>query len=192
MGFINPKEQEKPDTAPPTTRRPGDTDLWQISHAMAYFVLPHFAFKSLQKLIDLWIQSPRTCPTFFYLTTCQLKKAESVTEEATKFHVHTGKLTEQQDFYLMEHPKPAPVDLSAAPAEQLAEVTAKTLLAPYYSVVTVDRTTKAVQYFVLGQAPTGGGTTVRQVLADGRQIPLASGPKADGKQFLGFVRTRMA
>ncbi|HTL53859.1 MAG TPA: hypothetical protein VL860_14895, partial [Planctomycetota bacterium] len=154
MGFINPKEQEKPETGP-TMRKPGDADIWQISHAMAYFVLPHFAFKSLQKMIDLWIQSPRTCPTFFYLTTCQLKKAESVTEEATKFHAHTGKLTEKYDFYMMEHPKPPPVDLSNLTPEQLAVVGPKTVLAPYFSVAAVERTTKAVQYFVLGQAPIG-------------------------------------
>ncbi|MGH7143668.1 MAG: hypothetical protein ACREJ2_05965 [Planctomycetota bacterium] len=188
MGFLAPREDHKPDPAPPTVKRPGEELLFEISYAMAYFILPHYAFKSLQKAIDLWVQSPRTCPTFFYLTTCQVKKCDSNTEEATKFTAHQGKLDDKRDFYLMQHPTPPKIDLTGLTPEQLAAQ--KPVLAPFYTAIVVERATKAASVFVLGQAPTGGGVTVRQIGADGSNAKLADGPQADISQFLSFVRSR--
>lgn len=69
--------------------------------------------------------------------------------------------------------------------EQLA-VDAKFVLAPHFSAIVsgADR----VRYFILGQAPMGGGTTLRSIEPEGMNCNLGPGPEPTMDAFLDSVR----
>ena len=196
MGFLSPKKQEKPETAPPTTRRPGQADLWQIGYTMAYSILPHYAFKDLAKAVDMWVRSPRTLPAFFYLMACQVRKTEGITEEAGRFRPHQGALDSTRNFYAMEYPPPPPVDLTGKTPEEILKAGSAIVLAPYFSAIVCNRDQSQARYFVLGQRPQGVGppeglTTFREVAADGANYNCGPGSNPGLPAFLELIRNHL-
>jgi hypothetical protein len=176
------QEDESAAALPP--RQP----LPSICYDIAYYILPHYAFRDGDKLVAMFEDTPESTGPFFYLMGCQTEKIEPVEEDARRFRVQHGALDDVRDYFLIEYPEPPPMDLTGVDVTRLPPG-AMPVLAPFFSVVIRDRVTRVVRYFVLGQAPLGG-TTLRSVSADGRNANLGHGPEPDLQAFLDALRSR--
>jgi hypothetical protein len=163
-------------------------DLPTVSYALAYSVLPHYAYANLPRFRDMWSQTPSTIGPIFYVMACQLLKKEPEPAQAAQFEAVRGVLDSSREFYLFRYPLPPPVDLSGIEPEDLLEQGVTPVLAPHFSVVVTGNGSSISWYYVLGQAPIGGGTTLRYVSADGANCNLGPGPPRDQKAFLEAVR----
>jgi hypothetical protein len=162
--------------------------LPQLCYDVAYFILPHYAFRDLDKLADLCLSTPTAAGPFFYVMAAQARKVEPDSEDAKRFRWHYGQLDEGREYFALEYPVPPPVDMSDVPIEQMLGGGAKFVLAPHFSAVL--RGAGGVQYFILGQAPMGGGTTLRCILPEGMNCNLGPGPDPQLPAFLDAVRER--
>jgi hypothetical protein len=162
--------------------------LPQLCYDVAYFILPHYAFKDLGKLADMCLNTPTTAGPFFYIMAAQARKVEPDTEDAKRFHWHHGEMGEGREYFALEYPEPPAVDMSDVPIEQMMGGRTAFVLAPHFSVII--RGTGGVQYFILGQAPMGGGTTLRCILPEGMNCNLGPGPEPKLALFLDAVRER--
>lgn len=165
--------------------------LEQLCYDVAYFLLPHYVYNDVQKIIDLCLSTPTAAGPFFYVMACQMRKVEPVMEDAPRFRWHRGDLGRNREFYVLEYPTPPPVDMSQVSPEEIVSGEAAFVLAPHFSGVIRDPGTGNVDYYILGQAPIGGGTTLRSVLQDGVNCNLGPGPEPQLEAFLAAVRDRM-
>jgi len=80
--------------------------------------------------------------------------------------------------------------MSDTPIEQMIGGGQKFVLAPYFSAIICNAGAAESQYFILGQAPIGGGTTLRCILPEGANCNLGPGPEPELSAFLDAVRER--
>lgn len=118
-------------------------------------------------------------------------EVEPVREDAGMYTATTGVLGDF-DFYLMEYPVPPPVDMSDTDPMTLAQQGAGIVLAPYFSMILRHRTTGEVLYYILGQAPLGGGTTFRAITASGVNANMGPGPLPDRSLFIDRILQALA
>ncbi len=166
--------------------------LPQLCYDIAYFILPHHAFKDLARLADLCLNTPTAAGPFFHFLAAQMRKEEPNTEDARRFRWHHGQLDEGREYFVLEYPVPPPIDLSGASLEQVLASGTKFVLAPHFSAIVRGPGPEEVHYFVLGQAPMGGGTTLRCVLPEGMNCNLGPGPEPQLSAFLAAVREQLA
>src|SRR5262245_45972190 len=102
------KRRTKPAPASPN-KIPSQEEL---SYAVAYFVVPHYAFNDLDKAIQMWTKTPESTGPFFYLIACQMRKTQPDVNRAPKFSSRYGDLPGVGTYYLLKHPEPAAIDLS--------------------------------------------------------------------------------
>jgi hypothetical protein len=171
-------------------RKPG-VSLPQLCYDVAYFVLPHYAYNELGKVTDLCIHTPVAAGPFFYLMACQMRNVEPVVNDAGLFHWHHGPLSEGCEYHLLEYPTPPPIDLSDMSPDELLKAGSPPVLAPYFSAIVRNTTAGDVVYYILGQAPIGGGTTLRSVLREGANCNLGPGPEPRLDVFLDALRERV-
>jgi hypothetical protein len=164
--------------------------LPQLCYDVAYFVLPHYAYHDLAKLADLCLNTPTTAGPFFYIMACQMRKVEPDIEDARQFRWHHGDLDDAREYFVSEYPTPPPVDMSGMSMEQVVRGGGGFVLAPYFSAVIRQRESGEASYFILGQAPLGGGTTLRCVLPEGANCNLGPGPEPQLSAFLEAVRDK--
>jgi hypothetical protein len=162
--------------------------LAQLCYDVAYFILPHYGFRDLAKLADLCLNTPTAAGPFFYVMAAQARKVEPDAEDARRFRWHHGQLDEGREYFALEYPAPPPVDLSDLPIEQVIGGAARFVLAPHFSAII--RGAGEVKYFILGQAPMGGGTTLRCILPEGANCNLGPGPEPRLSAFLDAIRER--
>lgn len=162
--------------------------LPQLCYDVAYFVLPHYAFQNLGKLADLCLKTPDMAGPFFYVMAAKGRKIEPDIKDAKRLRWHHGQLTESYEYFALEYPAPPPVDMSDMPVMKMLR-NEGWVLAPHFSVII--RSAGDVQYFILGQAPTGGGTTLRCILPEGANCNLGPGPEPELAAFLDAVRARV-
>jgi len=165
--------------------------LPQLCYDVAYFILPHYAFEDLSKVADMCANMPNAAGPFFYVMACQMRKIEPNLEDAPRLRWHTGTLDERRQFFVLEYPEPPPVDFSDVSPEELLNAETPPVLAPYFSGIFQDIKSGDVQYFILGQAPLGGGTTLRAIVPDGANCNLGPGPAPTLSAFLDVVRGRV-
>jgi len=122
-----------------------------------------------------------------YEMACKGRVSEPVREDAAKFVWHFGELTVEKEYLALEYPVPPSIDLLAGPRS-----VGSLVLAPHFSAIIRDATTGAVEYFILGQAPMGGGTTLRCVTREGMNCNLGPGPEPKLEVFLDAVRARLS
>ena len=91
---------------------------------------------------------------------------------------------------LTEYPVPPVVDFTKIfPGKNIAEAEVP-VLAPLFSAMLRHRDTgSVVAYYVLGQSPVGGGTTLRSIGKDGVNANLGAGPAPELDAFLECLRT---
>jgi hypothetical protein len=146
-------------------RKPKPTvPLPQLCYDVAYFILPHYAFRDLDKLADLCLNAPTAAGPFFYVMAAQARKVEPDPEDAKRFRWRHGQLDEDREYFALEYPIPPPIDMSDVRIEQVVARGTAFVLAPHFSAIIRGR--GAAQYFILGQAPMGGGTTLRCILPE--------------------------
>jgi hypothetical protein len=162
--------------------------LAQLCYDVAYFILPHYAFERVDKLVDLCLNLPETAGPFFYVMAAKARKVEPDIEDAKRFRWHHGQLSAGRNYFALEYPTPPPVDISDVPIERIAGGGVSFVLAPHFSAII--RGGDAVQYFILGQAPMGGGTTLRCILPKGMNCNLGPGPEPELTAFLDAIRAR--
>src|SRR5688572_2334684 len=81
-----------------------ESSLPSICYGVAYFVLPHYAFKDCDKLTGMFTDTPTSAGPFFYLMGCQVQEIEPVHEDALRFRVHHGQLDSAHDYFVLEYP----------------------------------------------------------------------------------------
>lgn len=165
--------------------------LQQLCYDVAYFILPHYAFRDVAKIADLCLNTPAMAGPFFYVMAAQGRQVEPDPEDAKRFRWHHGQLEEGQEYFALEYPASPPVDLSDVPIEEMIGGRTKAVLAPYFSAI-IRGLAAETHYFILGQAPMGGGTTLRSILPEGADCNLGPGPEPRLSAFLDVVRERLA
>jgi len=163
-------------------KRKSAVPLPQMCYDIAYFVLPHYAHKDFAKLDDMCRQTPTSAGPFFYLMACQMREIEPDIEIAKTFQWHAGSLKGSIDYLTLSYPAPPPVDMSNVSPDELMNSQTPLVLAPYFSTVLRDREDKR-HYYILGQSPIGGGTTLRCITADGANCNLGPGPNPKIEEF---------
>jgi hypothetical protein len=156
--------------------------LAQLCYDIAYFILPHYAHNDFAKLDDMCRQSPTSAGAFFYVMACQMRKIEPDIDDAKKFQWHLGSLDGSRDYLTLAYPTPPPVDMSNMSPDQLTSSSITFVLAPYFSTVLRGREAET-DYYILGQAPIGGGTTLRCITAEGANCNLGPGPDPNIQDF---------
>jgi hypothetical protein len=164
--------------------------LPQLCYDIAYFILPHYAFKDIAKLNDICLNTPSTAGLFFYIMAARHHKVEPIVEDGRRFCWHHGQLTDEREYFALEYPTPPPVDMSLVTPEEIRSGRTKFVLAPYFSAIIPGTETAETQYYVLGQAPIGGGTTLRGILPDGSNCNLGPGPEPVLSAFLASFSER--
>jgi hypothetical protein len=149
--------------------------LPQLCYDIAYFVLPHYVYEDFAKLIDMCRHSPASAGAFFYFMACQMRKIKPDVEIAKTFQWHVGGLGDSFNYFTLSYPKPPPVDLSGMSPDDWMNSQSSLVLAPYFSTFWRDREGKR-HYYILGQSPIGGGTTLRCIASDGANRKLGPGP----------------
>lgn len=190
MSFLDKFRKSKPTSPTPQACLPG------ICWSIAYVILPHYAFEDCDKFVSICMNRVFTTTSealdpagmFFYFMGCQAHKVAPTKEDGFRFRVHHGPLDDARDYYVLEYPPPPPLDLTHIDPTTLTPEQ-RPVLAPYFSVVVRHRQTKAVGYYVLGQAPIGGGTTLRSVTPDGANCNHGPGPEPRLDSFLARLRT---
>ncbi len=172
-----------------TDQQPGATvSLPQLCYDVAYFILPHYAANDVAKVAELCRDAPSAAGPFFYIMASLGRKVEPDPEDGRRFRWHHGSLTEGKEYFALEYPAPPSVDMSDA---SFGEIMAKGfVLAPHFSVIVRSVVTGEADYFVLGQAPMGGGTTLRSV-SGSVNANLGPGPEPRLEAFLDAVRERI-
>ncbi len=179
--FRKKKEEPKPADAAPQYYLP------RVSYTVAYYLLPHFVFHDCENLIKRCVETPESAGAFHYLMACRHHRFEPVKEDALRFRFHQGQLDDSDDFYALEYPVPPPLNEDA---DRMKPAGIKgLLLAPHFSVVLRHRETVGVKYYVLGQAPLSGGTTLRSLTANGVNSNHGPGPEPQLDAMLSVLRT---
>jgi hypothetical protein len=62
------------------------------------------------------------------------------------------------------------------------------VLAPHFAGIIYDRTSREVRYYVLEQAPTGGGTALRCITPEGMNCNLGPGPEPGLEAFVREIK----
>ena len=170
------------------TQSPPTLSLTQISYALAYHVLPQYAYNRLAKVEELCHNNLSRAGAFFYAIACQMSKTPPSRADADLFGFEIGALDDQTDFYVMSHPIPPAIeDLGYDGSESMQPA-----LTPFFSGIFVNRSTQQVHYFVLGQNSLGDGTTLSKVTVDPVTVTnLGPGPDADLDSFLASVAFRL-
>jgi hypothetical protein len=76
--------------------------------------------------------------------------------------------------------------------EQLASKEATVVLSPHFSAIVSNSLSPEINYFIVGQAPMGGGTTLQSVLKDGTNSNLGPGQDPHLATVLQAIRVRLA
>jgi hypothetical protein len=158
---------------------------------MAYFILPHYVFQSLHKITDMCLNTPAVAGPFYYVMACQARDIEPDMETAKTFRWRHDSFDKKQQYFALEYPIPTPVNLEGADAIAMLESGSDLVLAPYFSVILCGDATQP-EYFILGQAPLGGGTTVRQIQDGGANCNMGPGPEPTLECFLEAICDRQS
>lgn len=162
--------------------------LPQLCYDIAYFVLPPKVYNHLAPTLELCSKAPRP-GAYFYTLACRARQTAFVVEDANRFVWHHGELAPGREYFALEYPVPPAVDMSDVPLEQV--VGGSFVLAPHFSAIVRDTASGEVEYYILGQAPIGGGTTLRCVTREGMNCNLGPGPEPQLTAFLDAVRERV-
>jgi hypothetical protein len=177
MGLFDIFRRKPPEPAPDD----GSVPLEQTSYDIAYFILPRYVFASLDRIIDLCTTTPSAAGPFYYIMACQARGFEPDIEAAKKFKWHTGDFGNQK-YLALEYPAPTPVDMGDSDPITIMQ---------YFSVILYDNHSQP-RYFILGQSPIGGGTTVRTITAEGMNCNMGPGPEPNLSLFFEAIRERQS
>ncbi|HXT60071.1 MAG TPA: hypothetical protein VN699_15635 [Pirellulales bacterium] len=160
----------------------------QLCYDVAYFILPHYAFHDVAKVADLCLNTPSAAGPFFYVMACVSRKVEPVIDDGKRFRWHHGQFNADDEFFVLEYPSPSPIEMSDIEMKEIVGGQPPFVLAPHFSAIIRGPSESQSKYFILGQAPFGGGTTLRRITADGVNSNLGPGPEPQLTAFLDAIR----
>ena len=154
-----------------------NTNTPLMCYKMAYIVLPQELHQNPTATLDRIRSQPDTAGVLFYTKACRSSGCLPKRQDASAFRTHMGRLSPNQEYFIIEYPSPPPPRLD----------TGMPVLAPYFSAAIVNETNRQPAHFVLGQALTGG-TTLRTV-KDGVNANMGSGSEPTLDAFLQLLRS---
>lgn len=169
----------------PQDDAPKEIELPVLCYRIAYFALPQLLFADPQRTIGYFHHETIPEGALIYGMCAQVLGVEMVRLHATMFEAHSGELSPNHRYYILQYPEPLPLDMTNV----------NQVLAPYFSAIVQNATNEEVAYYVLGQRPNvlsqrpTGGTTFRTVMRDGTNANLGKGPAPGLSAFLDFLRT---
>ena len=123
---------------------------------------------------------------------CSARQVEPDFEVARQFRWYQGPIGTARQYLALEYPQPTPLDIGDSDPMTLLESGIKMVLAPYFSVIVYAVETEP-EYYILGQAPLGGGTTFRQLQERGNiNCNLGPGPEPVLDCFISAIEQRLA
>ncbi len=169
-----------------------DVSIEQTSYDAAYFVLPGYAHGPAAKLDELYRQWGENLGAFFYVMARKMRDAAPSAEDAKRYRWHHDSLPGGRAYHVLQFPVPPPFDAAAMLAALSTKAGRPPPLAPHFAAVlyALDGTPS---YYVLGQNPIGGGTTLRSVAFPGGNMVnsnLGPGPAPDLAEFVGAIAGR--
>jgi hypothetical protein len=159
----------------------------QLSYDIAYGIFPNYAFSQLEALLDIVDSSPDSAHPLFYFIACKAREIEPQRDESDMYRWHKISEDPSRLLLILEHPSPAPIDLSGQSFEDIKKTVGTWVLGPHFSALVMDQRSETLSYFVLGQTSMGGGTVLRAVTADGENINLGAGTEPELQAFLALV-----
>ena len=164
-------------------------DMPSICYAMAYFVLPRYAFQETERIVTELTQNPEAAAAFYYILTCKMDEKEPRDELVRSFAVHTGVLNDDFNYTILGYPTKSSVNVADLPDDDILDALEGVVLAPYFSAILNNPDTGEVKYFVLGQSPDGH-TTLRAV-TEGMNANLGRGCEPEISAFVALLRERI-
>ncbi len=165
-------------------------ELGDVAYELGYRVLPYYAFERFEKIEEMCSASLGRARTFFYLLACKRRSVQPQKEEAAGFRWHLGDLNRELRFWIVEYPPALPVDHGGVSLAERMRAGESVTLAPYFSAIVRDKTGSRVAYFVLGQSPEPGVTTVRRLQPDRQNQNLGPGPEPRLDAFINAIIER--
>lgn len=163
----------------------------QLCYDIAYFLLPQYAYHRLDELAEMVRKAPRVAGLNLFVRAVMARKAKVRPEDAEGLRWHVGMLMDGLEHFILEYPPPPPFDLSEDEFIERMQSGSPPVLAPHFSAILHAVETGEAFYFVLGQAPLGGGTTLRCVTEDQKNCNLGPGPKPVLTAFVAKLRKVM-
>lgn len=161
-------------------------------YRMAYALLPQYVYHQPEKVV-LELSKRQMGVLFFFVLQCAIDKQEPDMEVVSEFSAHTGELDKEYDYYVVQYPSsPPPVslpDFDRMDSKNILDKLEKIILAPYFSTMIMDKISKKVNYFILGQSPDGF-TTFRTVTPQ-ENANLGRGCEPKLESFLQLIRDRI-
>jgi hypothetical protein len=159
----------------------------QIAYDMAYFALPRRAHADPEELRADFEDSPDLVALDYFRQAAKNRVAQPDEQDLRALRGHIVQLDTERDCLVIEYPKFPAVDLLTTP-DALSPDAGPYVLAPYFSAVVIDRDTREVRYFVLGQSPDAR-TTLREVSPQ-MNTNLGPGCKPELVALLELLRQR--
>ena len=165
--------------------------LPQLCYDVAYFILPQYVHNDPAKLADLWYKTPTAAGPFFYVMACQMRQVEPTIEDAKLFRWHQGDLDDGRYYQrpgVSDSVSGRPLGaVSGRPGEGRRFSRARAAL---FSGIIGEVAASELGYYILGQSPMGGGTTLRSVLREGVNCNLGPGPEPRLASFIEAISAR--
>lgn len=159
--------------------------LERLAYNAAYFVVTHCVFHDFERFISICRQHPEMVSPYLLAMACQVTQIKPPASPIKFVDCHFGNLA-QQEYLALEYQTPRAIDFDDEDPMQRLMAGNDMVLAPYFSVVLFDSQSEP-RYFVLGQAPLGGGTTVREVTSAGTNSNRGPGPSPKLELFLAAI-----
>lgn len=167
---------------------PPEVSLPQLCYDIAYFILPQYVYQDFAKLEHMCRESPELAGLFCYFMACRSREMEPDASVGKTFCWHLGQFNNGPEHFTLAFPPPPAIDMGDKSLEEILTGDTRIVLAPHFSCVLRNRSGE-MNYFILGQAPMGGGTTMRCITSDGKNCNLGSGPTPNLEQFLARVES---
>ena len=158
--------------------------IHELAYGVAYYEFPQNAFAAKENLFKLWDDNPSYLSRYLYIKACRMRGVKAVDEESNQLSFELHDFSDTHTAHILKYPVPPSFEFD--PGQMMAGN--GPVLAPYYSALITDQSRSQLQYFVLGQSPSGG-TTLRSVDENGINSNLGPGPDVPScENFLGLIR----
>lgn len=159
-----------------------------IAYDAAYTVLPGRAHAGPEELHADFGDAPDLAALDLYRRAARGRVTEPDPDDLRAIRGHVGRLDAERDVLVIDYPTYPAIDLLAAP-HGLPPDAGVYVLAPYFSAVVIDRDTREVNCFVLGQS-ANAKTTLREV-SPAMNANLGPGCEPELGAFLELLRKRI-
>jgi len=157
--------------------------LPRLCYDIAYYILPIFVNEFLDQLLQICETRPDKAGECLYELACQRRGLAPEPEVAKQFCWHADTLADGRKVLTLAYPEPPPVQLDV---ESFPTAEGRVILAPHFSALVLDEDDPPAHY-ILGQAPFGGGTTLRMFMDENSHCNLGPGPAPTLENFHGVL-----